>query len=136
MPAEEHWKSCPPGELNRLGMRLRGRRRQQQVVRSTAALAAVLLLGLGLWTLRPGPTEYHFAGISCSKVQDLAMAYANQDLETDLTDQVESHVEQCPHCQERFKAMGLLSILIPPELANWSRVLLTGIRGGKAPPSA
>ncbi|CAN5857631.1 hypothetical protein BH23PLA1_BH23PLA1_03130 [soil metagenome] len=134
-PADERWKACPPGEFNRRSARLRGRRRQRYVARSAVAAAALLMLGFGLWTARfgLGPREYYFAGISCSRVQELAMAQAQGALEPELAEQeqVQAHVEQCPHCRKLFEEMGLLAILVSPDLTRWSRVLLTGISGWK-----
>jgi hypothetical protein len=115
--AEGRWTACPPGEFTRLGTRLRGRRRRRH---ATRAAATMVLTGLGLWTLQGRTREYDFAGIGCSRVQELAMAFAGGDLEPGLADRVESHAEQCPRCHELFEEMGLLSALALPDLARVS----------------
>lgn len=117
---EDRWTTCPPGEINRLAARLRGRRRRRYATRAATAVA-VLVAGLGLWSLQNRPHEYHLAGISCSEVQEHTMAFASGDLEPALAAQVESHAEQCPRCHELFEEMGLLSFLLPADLARWSR---------------
>ena len=115
--AEGRWGACPQGELSRLGARLRGRRRRRIAVRAGGALA-VLLTCLGLWTLNARPRENTFAGITCTRVMELAMAYGEGTLDPDIRTRVRSHVEQCPRCHERFKAMGLIARLLP---GRWIR---------------
>ncbi len=121
--AEERWGACPQGELSRLGARLRGRRRRRIAVRAGGALA-VLLISVGLWSMQAGRRDNHFAGISCTRVTELAMAYEGGKLAPDLRRQVLSHVEQCPRCHERFKAMGLITQLLPGRRTRGARVAL------------
>jgi hypothetical protein len=109
--AEGRWGACPQGELSRLGARLRGRRRRRIAVRAGGALA-VLLTCVGLWTLIARPRDNTFAGITCTRVTELAIAYGERTLEPDLRTQVSSHVEQCPRCHKRFKAMRLIARLM------------------------
>ncbi len=110
------WKACSPGELGRLSSRLRSRRTRRTVARSGIAVAVVAFLALGVWTFRPrggAMMEYDFAGIRCSRVIALAQDYAMHKLDPRLTNQIKSHVEQCPKCHPQFKAMGLISVLWP-----------------------
>lgn len=111
-PNADDWKACPPGELGRLSSRLRSRRTRRNVARSGIAVAVVAILAMGAWSLRPrggGMMDLEFAGIRCSRVIALAQDYGMHKLEPRLTDQIKSHVEQCPQCHKRFKAMGLVS---------------------------
>ncbi len=117
-PVADDWKACPPGELGRLSSRLRSRRNRRNAARSGVALAVVAILALGVWAFRPGSREmrdFEFAGIRCSQVISLARDYSMGKLEPRLSDQIKSHVEQCPMCHERFKAMGLISAVRPRE---------------------
>jgi hypothetical protein len=52
--------------------------------------------------------DYHYAGISCSRVIALAPDYAAGKLSADLREQVRRHVSQCPHCKPQFRAMGIV----------------------------
>lgn len=120
--AEGRWEACPPGELGRLGARLRGRRRRL-AVRAGGALA-VLLTCVGLWTLNARPRDMTFAGISCTRVTELAMAYGEGTLEPELRSRVDAHLEQCPRCHERFEEMGLLSQILPERWIRMAGVAL------------
>lgn len=113
-PFADDWKACPPGELGRLSSRLRERRTRRTLARSGIAVALIAFLALGIWTFRPrGDTrmDLNYAGIRCSRVTALAHDYALHKLDPRLNDQIRAHVEQCPRCHERFKAMGLISWL-------------------------
>lgn len=108
-PVNDDWVQCPPGELNRLAVRLRGRRHRRVLMQATAAVA-VLAVAVGGWLLWPSPKptgEYNFAGITCSRVLELADAYAAGKLSHELRAQVREHVAQCPHCGPKFKEMGM-----------------------------
>ncbi|MEO6808974.1 MAG: zf-HC2 domain-containing protein [Isosphaeraceae bacterium] len=110
------WKACPPGELGRLSARLRSRRIRRNGTRSGLSIAAVLLLTIGLGTLRHSHQKvkgFDFAGIKCSKVMVMAPDYSMGTLDPQLKEQIKSHVEQCPRCHEKFKAMGLITLWVP-----------------------
>lgn len=106
---EPDWITCPQGELNRLANRLRSRRRRMHTAMAGAALLLLLVVGFGVWSLRPSEEQYNFAGITCKRVQSLAMAYSEGTLAADLRDRVNAHIDQCPRCHDRFREMGLLS---------------------------
>ncbi len=111
-PAADDWKACPPGELGRLSAHLRSRRIRRYTTRSGISLAVLSLLAFGIWSLRPTSQdmmEFDFAGIKCSRVIALAPDYSMGKLQPPVRDQIKSHVEQCPRCHERFKAMGIAS---------------------------
>jgi len=113
-PVADDWKSCPPGELGRLSSRFRTRRTRRTVARSGIAVAVVAFVAFGVLTFRPRGgvmKEFDFAGIRCRRVISLAQDYATHKLDPRLTDQIKSHVQQCPSCHPRFKAMGLVSEL-------------------------
>lgn len=115
-PAHDEWVQCPPGELSRLATRLRGRR-QRRIVVQTSALVLLVAVGLGglvLWPRPQGTGDYNYAGIMCSRVMQLADAYAAGELTTELREQVRQHVAQCPNCGPKFKEMGLTAWSGPP----------------------
>jgi hypothetical protein len=118
---EERWRACPQGELGRLGARLRGRRRRRFAVRATGVLA-VLLTCTALWTVAARDRENHFAGLSCTEVSQLAMAYGEGKLDAELSGRVRSHVDQCRRCHDRYREMGLITQLIPPPLIRLVQV--------------
>lgn len=108
--ARDDWVQCPPGELGRLAARLQGRRRRRNLLRATALLPVVAIV-IGSWLFWSKPTgthEYNFAGITCSRVMELADAYGAGTLSPDLREQVRRHVAQCPDCGRRFKEMGMV----------------------------
>jgi hypothetical protein len=52
--------------------------------------------------------EYHYAGISCSRVIALAQDYAAEKLDDAQHEQVRRHVSLCPHCKPLFQKMGIV----------------------------
>jgi hypothetical protein len=40
-------------------------------------------------------------------VQNVAMAYAQNELDADMRDRVREHAAQCPRCRPLFERMGL-----------------------------
>jgi hypothetical protein len=48
-PARGAWVKCPPGELQRLGTRLRWRRRRDFLFRAFVILLATAGIGCGVW---------------------------------------------------------------------------------------
>ena len=104
----ETWQPCRPGEFADLSKRLRARRLQRTVFHTSVGAMLCLLIVAGIWATRTQQEkEYHFAGISCSRVWGLASAMKMNKLEPGLRDQVRAHVMECPRCQSRFKAMGM-----------------------------
>jgi putative zinc finger protein len=113
-PARDGWDACPPGEFSRLAARLRGRRRRRKVLQATVAISLAVLVGSVLYQMRPrGPREFHYAGISCSRVVALAQDYAAGRLSNAQREQVREHVSQCPRCKPLFKSMGMATRSIP-----------------------
>ncbi len=47
-PTRDGWIRCPPGELDRLAERLRGRRRWRLLLTAGAALVTAAIVGTGL----------------------------------------------------------------------------------------
>jgi anti-sigma factor RsiW len=103
----DEWVLCPPGELERLAERLRRRRRRRVFLRTATAVAVVAAGGgLSAW-LSLGPArEPSYGGITCTRVQALAGAYARGELSATVREQVRQHLAQCPRCAARFQALG------------------------------
>ncbi len=108
-------RPCPPGAFQSLAEKLRKRRQRRLFLRSAVAVASTAVVaggGLSLWLGLRGsgqqsPSEYHYGGIACSEVQELAGAYARGELGAPMREKVRQHVAQCPHCGPRFRSMGL-----------------------------
>lgn len=107
-PPRDSWAPCRPGEFAELSGRLAGRGRRRAAFRSAlgAAVCVLIVAGLAI-ALRPTENDYHFSGISCSRVRQLASDLKTGKLQPRLRDQVLAHVRQCPHCRARFQAMGM-----------------------------
>jgi hypothetical protein len=111
------WQPCPPGEFARLATRLRARRLQRVLTRGAGAVALAALL-VAAWVLLRSEREYTYAGISCSRVMQLADAYGNGELDESLRDQIRRHVRDCAHCRPLYKKMGLAARRSHP-LRSW-----------------
>jgi hypothetical protein len=119
-PVQGEWVKCPPGELTRLAKRLRWNRQRRIFLGASAAVSVAGLL-LALWLGWPASTdmrEYHFAGISCSQVRQLAPKYLAGELKPALREKVSQHLAQCPLCKQFMKDMGMTSGGKPAESAE------------------
>lgn len=107
-PARDEWVPCPPGELDRLANKLRGRRQRRVFLRTAGVVATIAAAGggLSLWLVPGISGERSFGGLTCTEVQQLAEAYGKGKLDESLRAQVRLHVSQCPQCGPHFKAMG------------------------------
>ena len=100
------WSRCPRGEFERLGRKLRTRR-QRRVFLRTAGACVVAATGGGMaWWLRAS-VDMSFGGIACSDVHRLKDAYAKNELEESVREQVRQHIVQCPRCGPWAKSIGL-----------------------------
>lgn len=127
------WKACPAGEFARLATRLRGRRRRRDVLRATMSVTLAVVVGSVFYQTWSRSREYHFAGISCSRVIALAPDYAMGKLRPELRDQVRRHVSQCPHCKPLFAKMGMV---VQRDFQESGGVLAGSIAARKNPASA
>jgi hypothetical protein len=107
-PARNGWEAFPQGEFTRLAARLRARHRRRDAFRGTIGLAVAVLVGSVLYEWWSRSREYHFAGISCSRVMALAPDYVMGRLGPERSEQVHRHVSRCPHCQPLFEKMGIV----------------------------
>ncbi|MDP6468073.1 MAG: zf-HC2 domain-containing protein [Pirellulaceae bacterium] len=105
---QDRWESCPPGTLARTvhGIRARQRDRRRAKIVGLTGGAAVLLLAAAIISQQSGlaPVESPNLGkITCAKVKSLLPAFIAGRLEAAVTGQVESHLDACPHCRERYE---------------------------------
>jgi len=74
---------------------------------STAAVLAASGVGFGVWFYSRSPREYTFAGLTCTETQQLAPAFARDELPAETHEKVREHVHQCPRCGPLFEEMGI-----------------------------
>lgn len=106
-PDAETWTDCAPGTLSELSRNLHRARRRKTIRRVGTPLLVIALVGLGVWSVNAptGPSEFTFGGICCSEVQLKLPQYAAGGLERDERRAVGTHLERCPICQEKLRAM-------------------------------
>jgi hypothetical protein len=80
--------------------------------------------------------EYHFAGISCSRVIALAQDYAAGKLDDAQHEQVRRHVSLCPHCKPLFQKMGIVVQARPPQNASGALPKSSTVIGRLGTPSS
>ena len=111
------WEPVPPGEIQDLARRLRGRRQRRLFLRAGAALLGSLTAGgLLAWWLggksatppaRPGvPGDFYYGGIACSEVKAWADAYGQGALDAGTRGKIADHLRQCASCATFYKAKG------------------------------
>lgn len=113
------WQSCPPGELGRVAVRLRGRRRSRRLAQFVAA-GAVLLIVAGTGYLQfglrapgpaddpsqsPGPEGFNYGGITCAGMHRVEAALKAGTLDAATLARVRKHVELCPQCKSFGKLL-------------------------------
>lgn len=103
----EAWTDCPPGTLSELSRSLHRARLRKTVVRVGAPLLVFVLVGLGVWGVNAPttPSEFTFGGVCCSEVQPKLQQFMAGGLEQDERRAIKAHLDRCPHCQEKMKAM-------------------------------
>ena len=108
IPRPDEWSPLPPGEVARLGQKLRGRKTRRVFLRAAVATAASFLAtGGGAWLLlgRRGHDESHYGGIACSEVVSQGKDYLEGKVPEPTQSQITEHVAQCPWCGPLFKQM-------------------------------
>lgn len=103
----EAWMPCPRGSLGQFARREQTRQRRRFLVKVSGVAAVVALGGgVGFWTLRPpGRSEPNFGGVTCTEVRTNAMAMMAGTLPAELMQKIQTHLSQCPECQEFLKKM-------------------------------
>lgn len=103
----EAWTDCPPGTLSELSHSLHRARRRKAIGRVGLPLLVIALVCSGVWSvnLPKTPSEFTFGGISCSEVQSQLQQYVAGGLEPDERQAFAIHLEKCPLCQEKVRAM-------------------------------
>ncbi len=107
-PLPPEWEPCAPGDVARLGKKLRGRKTRRVFLRATVATAAsVLAAGGGVWLAfgRRRAGEYDYGGIVCSEVVRLGPDYMAGKVPEPTRSQIAEHVAKCPRCGPLFKQM-------------------------------
>lgn len=102
------WSPLPPGEVARLGKKLRVRKSRRHFLRTTVATAAsVLATGGGVWLLlgRRGDSEFDYGGIVCSEVVRQGHEYMEGKVPEPNKSRITEHVALCPRCGPMFKQM-------------------------------
>ncbi|VTT99540.1 unnamed protein product [Gemmataceae bacterium] len=101
------WEPCAPGEVARLGKKLRGRKTRRVFLRAAVAAASAVVTGGGVWLAfghRRGG-EYDYGGIVCSEVVRQGADYMAGKVPEPTRSQIAEHVARCPRCGPLFKQM-------------------------------
>lgn len=103
----EAWMPCPRGSLGQFARREQTRQRRRFLVKASSVAAVVVLGGgVGFWAFGPrGSSEPNFGGVTCTEVRTNAMAMMAGTLPADLMQRIQTHLSQCPDCQEFLKKM-------------------------------
>ena len=107
VPPAAGWEPCPPGEIARLGRKLRGRKSRRTFLRTAAATAATALTAGGVIAVIVGRQnkEYDYGGIVCSEVVPLAPAYLAGDVPEPTRSKVATHIALCPNCGPYYQKL-------------------------------
>ena len=105
---QDRWESCPPGTLARTvqGIRARQRDRRRAKFVGLTGSVVVLLFAAAIISQQYGqapPKTPNMGEITCATLQSLLPAYLAEKLDAAETSQVETHLERCPHCRERYE---------------------------------
>ncbi len=105
---QDPWDACLPGELHRMVVRVKTRRRRRFLKQLGGAAAAVFVVGAGAyvtgrWLRRP--TEYHFGGIACREVKRQVSDYRAKRLAPGLMRRISIHLRECPLCGPAYRRM-------------------------------
>ncbi len=107
-PQPDEWSPLPPGEVARLGKKLRVRKSRRFFLQTTVATAtSVLAAGGGVWLLlgRQGDSEFDYGGIVCSEVVRQGHEYMEGKVPEPTKSRITEHVALCPRCGPLFKQM-------------------------------
>lgn len=99
------WEPCAPGEVARLGKKLRGRKTRRAVLRATAGTVAAALTGLWLALGRRENGDYDYGGITCAEVVRRGREYMTGGVPEPTRACIAEHVARCPRCGPLFKQL-------------------------------
>jgi hypothetical protein len=108
LPSDDQvWAPCTPGSLARYASQHRGRRRRVAAAKiAGGSLVCVLAISIGWKLSHDGQLrEFNFGGIACHEVQRLMPQYMMKELPAETSDKIQSHLAQCPMCQEIMRRM-------------------------------
>ena len=108
VPQSNEWSLLPPGEVARLGEKLRVRKSRRLFLRTpVATVASVLATGGGIWFLlgRRGDRKFDYGGIACSEVVRQGQEYMEGKVPEPTKSRITEHVALCPRCGPLFKQM-------------------------------
>lgn len=104
---DESWGPCPPGEICKLNHQL-----QSQVANSArnrrmivTALVLLLLTPAALWSIQRLNHVKDLGGLTCEQVEAHFDGYAHHELDQNVTDQIETHLKNCPKCREHYEEL-------------------------------
>ncbi len=100
------WEPCAPGEVARLGKRLRGRKTRRAVLRATAGTVGAALAAGGFWlALGRAEREHDYGGLTCAEVARRGAEYVAGTVPEPLRARIAEHVARCPRCAPLFEQM-------------------------------
>ena len=105
---QDRWECCPPGTLARTVHQIRARkrdRRRAKIIGLTGSVV-VLLFAAAVISQQFGqapPNIPNMGAITCATLQSLLPAYIAGQLNAAETGQVDTHLERCRHCRERYE---------------------------------
>ncbi len=98
----DDWIECPPGTLNQVVQSAAQRRRANTITKTAVigTLSCVVVLVYSLLFTENPSQPMRYGNISCHEVQEKMNDYRAGRLPTELAQQIETHLAQCPVCQD------------------------------------
>jgi hypothetical protein len=112
------WTQCRPGEISDMVAQIK-RRKKIVTIQFTVGTTLSILLVLTVFALSR-PAHFDFGGITCAEVHEHNRAFVAGELSVELTNQIKTHLSQCPDCGPRFRQTPLAQTSHP---SVWRRQL-------------
>lgn len=115
---DSQWSPCPPGELRRVNDRFVRRDRNRTAMKWAATMSTILLVvvvtyginGVIRSTQRPGDL---MGNISCRDVRVHAAEFLAGNVDDELRQRIERHLELCPQCELFVRRMKEAQTQVP-----------------------